>query len=291
VSSQQRSGFQNLVSLFFLFFCCSSLSHPSLPHPSGSLSNSQQSAGQRESTSSFLQVGEELRYKVSYLFIGLGEVVLRVTDRFEREGQVQFRAEALIDSYSGTPFVNLHHYYICEFDTTLVSHYFYARWLSSDTLRYVIYRFDYEAKKVYVESGTENPRVQEKADTVDIDRPYQDGLSLFYFARGNVTSTASAVVPTFINEKKGKTLFNFTNEKTKEEIDSVPYPIQVVEFEGEANWVGIFGLTGGFKGWFSDDYARIPIAAKMKVIIGSVKLKLISWKRAEWRPPEYIKDE
>ena len=49
--------------------------------------------------------------------------------------------------------------------------------------------------------------------------------------------------------------------------------------QGNAEFVGIFGLTGEFSGWFWNDDARIPIVAKMQVIIGSVTIELMSWKR------------
>jgi hypothetical protein len=44
-------------------------------------------------------------------------------------------------------------------------------------------------------------------------------------------------------------------------------------------------LTGDFEGWFSNDEARVPILAKMKVILGSITIELMRWKRAGWTPP------
>jgi hypothetical protein len=58
-----------------------------------------------------------------------------------------------------------------------------------------------------------------------------------------------------------------------------------VGFDGRADFVGIFGLTGGFEGWFSNDEARVPIMAKMKVLIGSVTIELMRWNRPGWTPP------
>jgi hypothetical protein len=66
----------------------------------------------------------------------------------------------------------------------------------------------------------------------------------------------------------------------------VNYPIMTTHFDGTANWTGVYGLTGSFEGWFSDDAARVPIKAKMKVYIGSVTLELQSWKRGNWQPPK-----
>jgi len=50
----------------------------------------------------------------------------------------------------------------------------------------------------------------------------------------------------------------------------------------------VFGLTGGFSGQFSNDNARIPIIARMNVILGSIKVELKSWKREGWRPPKFV---
>ena len=49
--------------------------------------------------------------------------------------------------------------------------------------------------------------------------------------------------------------------------------------------IQIFGLTGVFEGWFSDDAASVPISAKMHVLIGSVRIELLRWKRSNWTPP------
>ena len=53
------------------------------------------------------------------------------------------------------------------------------------------------------------------------------------------------------------------------------------------DFISIFGLTGYFEGWFSNDEASIPIVAKMKVLIGNITLELKSWKREGWIPPKY----
>jgi hypothetical protein len=241
-----------------------------------------------DSLLSFLQVGEELRYRVSYWFFGLGEIRLKLTDRFEKDGQTRYHAEVQIDSYHGTPFVNLHEFYETEFDTGLYAHHFEGRWLDDTTWHYVKYDFCYDSNKVFIERGIYNPPTVNGYDTVDIKGRYQDGLSLLYFARGYAGSGMKMVIHTFIREKKGRTYFDYTDETSDQDIDSVSYPIDVRHFEGEADWVGIFGLTGGFEGWFSNDDARVPIVARMKVIIGSVKIQLQDWKREGWIPPRHI---
>jgi hypothetical protein len=70
------------------------------------------------------------------------------------------------------------------------------------------------------------------------------------------------------------------------EIDALDYEIRTVHFQGEANWTGVYGITGKFDGWFSDDEARVPIRAKMKLYVGNADIELVRWKRPGWTPPK-----
>jgi hypothetical protein len=112
-----------------------------------------------------------------------------------------------------------------------------------------------------------------------------DGLSLFFFARDKLLSGQQFNVPTLIKEQKANSFLDFRNERTSVEVDAIDYPVDVVHFDGHLDFVGIFGLTGGFEGWFSNDEARVPIMAKMKVLIGSVTVELMKWNRQGWTPP------
>ena len=63
--------------------------------------------------------------------------------------------------------------------------------------------------------------------------------------------------------------------------------ISSLYLEGFAYFTAVFGLTGDFSGWFSNDTAKIPLRAKLQVKIGSVSLELKCWKRKNWKPPQY----
>jgi hypothetical protein len=93
------------------------------------------------------------------------------------------------------------------------------------------------------------------------------------------------VIPTLINEQRVLTRIDFSGKRDAVEIDAVDYPIDAVGFDGIADFVGIFGLSGDFEGWFSNDDARVPIMAKMKVLVGNVTIELMQWKRSGWVPP------
>ena len=107
-----------------------------------------------------------------------------------------------------------------------------------------------------------------------------------YYARAHCKQVRQESVAIFFDEKSYVTRFNFMNKIGSKEIDAVPYPIETVEFDGNADFTGIFGLTGYFRGFFSNDAASIPIVARMKVILGSINIELMKWSRPGWIPPK-----
>ncbi len=240
-----------------------------------------------------LMVGEELRYDVGYSFFHIGRIVIKVLDKFERKGRTIYRAKAIIDSAPGLPFVNVHIRFTGEFDQDMYSYSWTAEDSSDEEISFRRLLFDYDSSRVFFEKGKRiaDSVYVESVDTVAITAKCQDGLSLFFFARKNARMKGEMDVPTVIETEQVNTHFNFTQEIEDEEIDSVKYPIEVVLFDGRADFVGVFGLTGGFRGRFSNDDAGVPILARMNVILGSIRVELDSWNRPGWVPPKYIEKD
>jgi len=241
----------------------------------------------------FLQVGEQLTYEVSWWFVKLGTIRTKVLSQQGGGGDRHYSAIAYIDSYSGIPFANLHAIFETTMDKECFSDSFVAREQDGAKWKITRYRFDRMRNKLFVENGTAESEVSnnvriEKIDTIGIESKSQDGLSLLFFARANVKSGKQYDVPTIIQSSKGNTILNFHGNHTNVEIDAAQYPVDVIEFNGEARFTGVFGLSGPFQGWFSNDAAQIPVKAKMKVILGSVTIELKRWERAGWSPPSYI---
>ena len=228
--------------------------------------------------------GEELTYNVRYGFIDLGQVKIRTLHRSSDTLFYGYDCLANIGSYAGVPFVDLRATYASTVDSGMFARRFEGRSKDGKIWQYSRYAFDYPGNRVLVETGTRDSIVDAR-DTMETTGHLQDGLSLFFYARDQVTSGRRMNVPTFVKEEKVNTFLNFPNRRTTVTIDPVDYPIDVVQFDGTAEFVGIFGLTGDFEGWFSNDDARVPIVAKMKVIIGSITLELMEWKRPGWTPP------
>lgn len=241
--------------------------------------------GQQAPSSHVLREGEELTYNVRYGPFDLGSVRIKTLSRSQAQASVRYECKALIDSYPKVPFVDLHAVFESILDTAFFSHRFIGKLKQDDRWDFSRYLFDYPRHLAYLEKGEHDTAVT-KRDTVSVDAAFQDGLSLFFYARDQLFSGKTVDVPTMINEQKVNTRIEFLGKRDGVEIDAVDYPVDVVGFEGHAEFVGIFGLTGGFEGWFSNDEARVPIMAKMKVIIGSVTIELMQWKRQGWTPPK-----
>ncbi len=247
------------------------------------------SAPPPDSAGSMFLVGEELIYNVSYASVNLGQVRIRILERREVKGRTVYVGQANIDSYKGVPFVDLHVLYDNFLDERMHSAWFQSRLKGDHGWDTVSYSYDYPNKQLFVANRPAPGDGASSDDTLSIESFYQDGLSLFFFARQEVLSRRQLTVPTVVSEKKGTTSFDFGFERMGEEIDAVDYPVDVAYFKGEAGFVGIFGLTGDFEGRFSNDGARVPILAKMKVLIGSVRIELMKWTRAGWNPPRYVR--
>jgi hypothetical protein len=233
-----------------------------------------------------LEVGEELVYKVSYAFFSLGEIRMKVIDKVRSDEKVVYRTQAIIDSYKGIPFVDLHEIYESKFNDSIYSYWFRSRTIEKSNTRYVTYDFDYPKGKVYFELGKWEGGIVDNRDTTSIDTYAQDGLSLFYFARQNLYKGSVVNIPTIVNEKVANTTISFLKKRESVEIDVVDYPVDVIAFDGKADFEGVFGFSGKFEGWFSNDNERVPILAKMKVLIGKVRIELIKWTKKNWKPPQ-----
>lgn len=234
-----------------------------------------------------IQVGEELTYVVKYSVMKLGEVRIKIKDKKTIRGKTFYITYAYIDSYSGIPFVNLHQIYESYLDDHIYSDYFKALINNDDYTTYTEYDFNYNKSIIHVKKGKVNPPEVWTDSTTSLDKKYQDGLTIFYYARMNTGRNKKENIPCFVTEKKVYTRINFYENVEGISIDAVDYDIACVRLDGETDFISVFGLTGYFEGWFTDDEAAIPVLAKMKVIIGNITLELKSWKREGWKPPQY----
>ena len=208
-------------------------------------------------------VGEELVYEVRWTLFNLG--IIRVHTISARE------SEAFIDSFDNLPFVNLHavHY-------TLMDSNYCAR-LSRSIARTdgewegLICTPDSLNRRVIVENikvkdPSTAPFHRTVQDTIPLQSPsYIDGLSILYFAQSLIHTNRVVSIPTILSGKLSTTTFEYNMTRTKQSIDACDYPVRVIEVKGVTTGEGVFGMSGDFVGWFTDDVAAVPVRGKLKV--------------------------
>lgn len=241
--------------------------------------------------SSIICPGEELVYEVKYWVFSLGEIRLKTLPSTLVDGRLHYSTAVFVDSYEGIPFVEMHAVEYTEMDSAFNSLGFKFLEKKNDEWHAEKSRYLPEAKQLIIEKTRQKelqspPEGPAKFDTLAIPRaPFQDGLSILYFARGSCRYRGTIRVPTIVLGHYGRTSLTYSDTKTTLELDAFRHPVRVIEFEGKAEYEGLYGLTGDFKGWLSDDAAAIPIKAEMQVVIGSVNIELKSWHRKGWKIP------
>ncbi len=233
-----------------------------------------------------MQTGEEIVYLVKYAFIKLGELKLVILEKKQKEKETYYRTKVYIDSYSGIPFVDIHQIFESNFSTGQYSLFFRATEKEKNYIKFTDYTFDYAKNKVYVKKGKYNPYQIWADSSAKINAKFQDGLSIFYFARMNTGQKKYVKVPCFVTEKFESMSINFYNTIENISIDAVDYDIPCVKLDGNTTFRGVYGLTGEFEGWFTNDKYAVPTIAKMHVYIGSVSVELKRWKKQGWKPPQ-----
>lgn len=105
-------------------------------------------------------------------------------------------------------------------------------------------------------------------------RYFLDGISLMFYARTLVRSRSSARVVTLVDYDYHWTNINFTG--IRETVFAAGREWEAWKITGQAEYVGVAGLTDGFEGWFTADDEALPLKARFKIFVGSIWLELSS---------------
>jgi hypothetical protein len=246
------------------------------------------SGWQNVETDSVMQVDEEVTFEAGYLFFKIGAVKFQVLGKTVYDSVSAYRFRAYIDSYSGIPFVNLHAVFETIADARTLTCLFTSNsQKEGDNWIYTSYHFNFDRN--FVEwRQSENGKVIKEID-YPLDKGYTDGLSFFYYLReanrranGKMTSLSIPIVLDTIRSSVDLTI----NEKKENcDVSAYDFPLESNRMSGHLNFKGFFGVTGDFVGWMSADSAEVPLRANVKVILGSVVVKLKGIKRENWIPP------
>src|SRR4030095_1505631 len=226
--------------------------------------------------------GEELYYEVNYSFINIGWIKFN-TERVSGKSNV-YKCTAKMKSNDALPFVDVDYEFISEMeikDLNVTPRKFTAYEYQKGKKSTLTYVFNYDSefvsiKKIGFDGNIEADKI------VKSTTKFQDGLSIFYYARVNSGLSEPRNVPVLMHVDTALMKINFNNQKTNVEIGEIDYDINSVRLDGFSYFTAVFGLTGKFCGWFSNDNAKMPLKAKLQVKIGNVTVELSQWKRKNW---------
>ena len=231
---------------------------------------------------SLVQIGEQLTYEVSYAGIKLGSVEILTEPNQTLNGETVHKMKCNMKSYPSIPFVSLNVVYESWMPLALASSKKFVGIYEDNGWIYQEVIFDNANSQINAQKFRDKKKIESKQ--MYSATKWNDGLSIFFLARKFAGNKRTVRLPVFVDDTT-HAVINFTSKRENIEIDAVDSPIKTTYLYGNLEFKGVYGLSGNYQGWFSDDAARIPIKAKMNVIVGSVTIELKSWKRKGWSPP------
>lgn len=223
-------------------------------------------------------IGEELTYKVKYGFLRLGTLRMHVADSMRMDEHLVYKTMLYIDSNPMIFIVNMHSVYESYIDENFYPHLFLADEKIDGKYYNTRYRFDYPNKIIDVTMTDLEDTSKIIIKKIPLDEKVQDGMSLIFYARGNVHLAKEETLTAFYEAKKGKIFIRFKGKGDNLKIDAIETSQKSYAVDGVANMKAIAGFGGKYEGWFATDPQAPPLKAKLKVFIGYVTVELESWK-------------
>lgn len=233
-------------------------------------------------------VGEECQYQVRYAFLKIANLNLAVVKKDTLRGHPVYQVEMSLKSTRRLPFVKIDNRFVSYVDQDLYTHAFLAWEKSGDETLYTRYDFDYDCRQllIHTERHTANDTIVTLDSVATLTEKMQDGLSILFYARAFANRDSANTLPVFAYNDRKETRIDFSGvtESLKTRDGRMPSHL----LSGCMSFVGVGGLREDFQGWFSTDAQRVLLEARLKAVVGSVRLKLESWRN--WRRLEPADD-
>lgn len=219
---------------------------------------------------------ETLEFSVHYGFLTLGWVTIDAVRDTLYNDEPAYTFRTVIRSNASIPLVGRkerHYYSVFQArGDSLYGLNFWTHNISKGELYDSRYVFDYEAGKVFI---FEN---EEPLDTLALTRAADSGPLLFFLTRLYAGLNTQVDYPIYISEEEGNVLMDFTSQKERINVPAFG-PVDAYASSGNASVDGPFGFSGFYRAWHKADDLRIPLEAHVRVWVGNVRVRLISFER------------
>ena len=225
------------------------------------------------------QYKETFKYEVKYSFFKLGWVEVTLLPDTLYQGKMHKHLFTRITSNPKVPFMgteidHYHSFFYENEDGVPVTTKYWKDNIDEDIYDDIVYQFDRENGKVYYKEE-DNTR-----DTLDLVEPATAGHVIFYFSRLFAGSDNPSSLKVYVTKKEGAIHFKNPSKTEKRSYAAFDEPVNSVLTTGTTeNIAGPFGFSGDFRAWFMDDDLRVPLEARVKVLLGNAMIKLIEYSK------------
>jgi len=215
---------------------------------------------------------EEINYKVTYGFITLGWVNVRVGQPDSIDGKMAYPVRFFLNSNP-------------DFSMMLSLHQLYESYIDSETFNAIrtrvyspgdekylakAYQFKYDQNMLEAYIINADGRFEKVRKLLPSQA--QDGVSMLYYARGLVSNKSVGKTTVVIDEEYKFGYINYLDES--EEIEINGEDVNSLKIFARADFSGVAGMNGDAWGWFSEGPDFVPLEGKVSIILGSITVTL-----------------
>ncbi|HYG51935.1 MAG TPA: DUF3108 domain-containing protein [Flavobacteriales bacterium] len=218
------------------------------------------------------KIGEELRYRVHYGFVDAGEAVLKVKSCDKKvQGRNLIHVEGTGKSLGAFDwFFKVRDRYESYMDEQAIMPWLFVRRVNEG---------GYEIKQDYTFIQNKNKVDLGNGKTMDAPAAVQDMLSSFYYARTiNFENAKVGYVFTVSTICDGELFPLKIKYMGKETISLRQGKYRCMRFVPVVATGRIFKNNEDLSVWITDDKNKIPILAKAKIWVGSIKAEVVEYK-------------
>lgn len=220
---------------------------------------------------------EVMKFEVKYGFFKIGWFEIQALKDTLYNGNERYHLQTQFRSNGKIPFITTEIEYfnslIFEDDKGRpVTDYYWKDDLDEGHYKEIEYIFDRA-------SGEVNYIDNKEVGTLELIEPATAGQLMFIYGRMFAGAPDSLILPVYVSEKLGYVRAENSVEIKRRKVPAFKDRINTYYSEGKAALEGPFGLSGRFKAWYMADNLRVPVETHVKVLLGSVKVKLIEYSR------------
>ncbi|MGO9482406.1 MAG: DUF3108 domain-containing protein [Candidatus Kryptoniota bacterium] len=247
------------------------------------------SSGWRSADSiSAVNVNEEMTFEASYIFFKIGAVKFQVVGKIDYDSTSAYHLRAYVDSYSGIPFVHFHAVYDTYADAKTLFCLFISRIQKErDNRVYTTTTFDFNRKNIDWDQSLDGKPIMERS--LPLDTNYTNGVSFVYYLRKACRDAQGKQmqlnVPMIDDTVQSSVSLTINEKREPCDVPAFNLPLDAERLSGHINFIGTFGISGDFDGWITADSSAVPLKADVKVLLGSVVVRLRDIKGNDWTPP------